>query len=415
MPSIHKRARSPFWYGAFTDSRGNRIKRCTKEITQAAALATVEKWQREADTLAAPKSSPSLPVEKAPEILERFVTLSQKARAGLLTVEDAQSLVSDLLASTGQDRLRVETTRQFLDAFLAEKKLARAGGTSARYSRIIADFLEHLGTRADQPVARLTSRDVQSFRDAELKRGMSHASANMAVKVLRVPLNLARRQGLLTANPAEAVDLLGHDAAERRAFSLEELRKVFDAADSDWKTMILLGYHLGFRIQDAASLRWNQIDLDKGVIVMRPGKEARHRKAHKKETVLTAEILEWLRPRQGVGNAPLCPTLIGRKSGGCNGLSLTFRRLLKTAEIKFADVSAEGAKKSFFDLGFHALRHSCVSAAANAGVSEEIRKEHVGHSSDVHHQYTHRETETMRAALAAIPRITPAPAKPATA
>jgi hypothetical protein len=51
-----------------------------------------------------------------------------------------------------------------------------------------------------------------------------------------------------------------------------------------------------------------------------------------------------------------------------------------------------------------------VSAAANAGVSEEIRREHVGHASDVHRQYTHHETETMRAALEAVPRITPKPA-----
>jgi integrase len=141
---------------------------------------------------------------------------------------------------------------------------------------------------------------------------------------------------------------------------------------------------------------------------MRPAKERRDRAAKKEETVLTNELLEWLRPREALGNTPLCPTLIGKKSGGKYGLSLTFRELLNKAGVKFSNVASDQAKKSFFDLGFHSLRHTCVSNAANAGVPEEIRREHVGHASDVHRQYTHRETEAMRAALSVLPRILPA-------
>jgi len=72
--------------------------------------------------------------------------------------------------------------------------------------------------------------------------------------------------------------------------------------------MILLGYYCGFRIQDADSLIWSQIDLDRRIISLRPGKERRDRKKHEGETVILPELRQWLLDHRGVGKTPLSPS-----------------------------------------------------------------------------------------------------------
>jgi Site-specific recombinase XerD len=407
MPSVHRHPRTVYWIAHFIGPDGRQRARSTKETDRTKAQAVAERYQREAqllmgDSAPAPKG---ITLENPNAILEQFITLTQRLKAGLLTFEDAQKAMSSLLVASGQDPLRVESVRTHLEAYVQEKRMARSNSTYLRYKRVCDDFLGFLGKRADLPLATVSARDIQNFRNGELRRGVSGASANLAVTALSGAFNQAKALGVILHNPCDAVDDVGHDASERKPFSMDELRSLLKVACNEWKGMVLLGYTTGFRISDCARLRWSDVDFQRRVIVLRPKKERRDRAAKKKETVILPELEEWLLANQGVGDAPVFPTVSKKSAGGEHGASKTFRELMDKAKISYADISPEGAQRAFYDKGFHSLRHTFVSAAANAGIAPEIRREQAGHNSAVARRYEHREVEAVRASLASLPRI----------
>jgi integrase len=119
------------------------------------------------------------------------------------------------------------------------------------------------------------------------------------------------------------------------------------------------------------------------------------------------DFATWLsgRPR-GIGKAPIFPELAGKRPGGARGLSAQFRHIVQTAEITGRVVTREGKGRATNSKTFHAIRHSFISSLANAGVASEIRQKLAGHASAaVHGIYTHHELETLRGAIARLPRL----------
>ena len=79
---------------------------------------------------------------------------------------------------------------------------------------------------------------------------------------MRSLFNDARREGLISINPAEAVKTFGVEKEARDVFTHDQLCELYQNARPEWKTAILLAYYSGLRLSDAVSLSWENVNFD---------------------------------------------------------------------------------------------------------------------------------------------------------
>jgi integrase len=377
MASIHKdpRGKSPFWYCAFTLPDGRRTFRSTKLASRKEALGVCLQWEKSAD----------------------------QGRDGNLTEAQSRKVLNDILESTGQAPMQTETIHEYFTNWLNGKELANKPRTHERYGIVLKKFLASLGQKARRPLGALTARDLEKMRNQSMDEGKAPNTVGMEIKILRVVLNVARRQGRITVNPAEAVELPKVVSNTRDVFTPEQVRMLLCKANDEWQTAILAGFYLGARLTDVVNLTWENVDLTGGVITYE------QRKTGKPVTApLHPDLKNHLFKLAGDNpRAPLCPTLQKRSVGGRKGLSVTFTNIMRDAGIGQQQVKGKGKQgRMFSKLSFHSLRHTFTSALANANVPAEVRQKLTGHADDATHQkYTHLELAPLEAAIAKLPSV----------
>jgi integrase len=380
MASLHKdpRGKSPFWYCAYRLPNGKRVFRSTK--------------QRDRKT--------------AEEFCRKLEYASHESKAGRLTEVRARALISEIVEHASGEPLHFYTTEDWLRDWLKDKKATKALGTFLKYENTINNFLASLGARAKCNINQIMPRDILRFRDAQIADGKHANTCNFEVKHLRMPFNVARRQGLITHNPAEPVEMLPVDEEPtRRPFTIEQVRAILKAAQGDWRGAIMVAFYTGARLQDVADMRWESVDLQNKWISFRAGKTQQRIKLPMNEA-LHEFLLEL--PAPDTGKAFLFPSLAQRSTGGKSGLSAAFVRIMERACVRGEVVRERKGEKgrSVNTLTFHSFRHTLTSIMANAGVPVEVRQKFTGHASaEMNQHYTHHEIATLRAAIEKLPGL----------
>jgi integrase len=163
-------------------------------------------------------------------------------------------LVSEIVEQTTGEPLRSYTAGSWLREWVAGKKSAKSRATAQKYEAAIERFIVSLGPRAQLNLRQVLPRDVLRWREGETASGKHPGTCNDYLGIISSAFSAARKQGLITHNPAEAVERLRNDGeASRRPFTLEEIQALLRSSEGDWHGAILFALYTGMRLHDALS------------------------------------------------------------------------------------------------------------------------------------------------------------------
>lgn len=305
-----------------------------------------------------------------------------------------------------------------------------AGSTTLTVERFLTDWLAHMAHRVrpqtvagyennvrlhlvprigSKKLSRLAVRDVRIMVDDMRREGMSPRMVQWVHSTLRVALQHAFAEDLVTRNVAKGVRIATPDKVTTiEPFTVEEAREFLRKSRDHrlyalWATVLLLG----LRRSEVCGLHWSDVDLSKGTLRISRGlqraggvlQELPTKTRRSRRTIplppFLVQVLVDHRDRQEKEKAVArhwqdTPYVFTSTVG----TPLEPRTLTRTFHALCVRLGLRRVR-------LHDLRHSCVSLLLALGVSPRVVMEIVGHSAIemTMNVYGHVSLDNQRAAL----------------
>jgi len=215
---------------------------------------------------------------KAQKIAEEYEKAARLKRTLRQTRDAIERLHAELTGHTPGSSVSLRT---FAETWLETKKAEAAPRTLEFYCKSAKKLLSHFGPLADEPLSEITKDDLIKFRNALSASGLASKTVNHHLKCSKMIFRAARRDGVLSEDPAEFVASVrspkNSGTTSKRPFSIPQLRAVLSVADPEWRSLVLFGLYTGQRLGDIARLRWSNIDLNRDELRLVTAKTSKSR------------------------------------------------------------------------------------------------------------------------------------------
>ncbi len=170
--------------------------------------------------------------------------------------------------------------------------------TQERYRRSVRDFIVPFFERMD--ARELHARDIEAWRDHLVASGYRASTVNGHLRVLRLVLQEVGNPAARTVRAVAEDDTRTTDD-DPNLLSEDELTRFLEVARRDWPqhyAMIVLMFSTAMRMGTVRALRWEDLDLEQGIIRVR-------------RRISGSEILQGVkRSRRSADFPPLWPEVI---------------------------------------------------------------------------------------------------------
>ncbi len=240
-------------------------------------------------------------------------------------------------------------------------------------------------------IQRLYNDKLQGGRLDGKPGGLSPKSIKYIHTVIHSALEQARREAMITLNPADAIKLPKQEKPEIKYLSAAEAA-IFLASAKDSKhfPIFFLALNTGMRRGELLGLRWQDLDLEAGQLTVKQGlvrvsgqglvlQEPKTKLSNRVINLAPAvmQILKDHRKKQAE-----CRLMAGGAYDK-KGLDLVFANELgePICPRAFTRVFERLVKKAGLDVTFHGLRHTFATIALEQGVDVKTIQETLGHHS----------------------------------
>lgn len=315
----------------------------------------------------------------------------QLTRGGFATKSAARHALRQLqeeIRSGTTDEAHTLTVARYLEDWIAGKRALRPSTLKSYREHLDHHLLPHLG---HYKLRELQARHIDQMLNSLRTRGgktLSNGSLRRVFSTLRTALNAAMRRRLIPYNPAMAVELPPAAYSEVRVWTSEQVAIFLEASQPDPLYPL---YHLvvvtGMRRGEVLGLRWQDVDLDRGLLTIRqqviqlaggihvgpPKTKSGYRTVP--VDAVTVAVLRRHREAQDQDHAAWGDAwqasghVFTRSNGSIMQPNLVTRR--------FRELSVAAGLPV---IRFHDLRHTSASLALAAGVAMKTVSDRLGHS-----------------------------------
>jgi site-specific recombinase XerD len=160
------------------------------------------------------------------------------------------------------------------------REAGKANATVIAYSKDIEQLIEFVAEKGKTLVAEVTADDIDEFKNILKQRRYTSKSISRKINSIKAFFRYLMSEEVVESNPAESIAHPKFEQTPPRVLSRLEYRALRDACRGDERLFAIVELLLqtGMRISELAALQMEDMDLERGIMVVQAQNSREERK-----------------------------------------------------------------------------------------------------------------------------------------